>query len=138
MAFDHTRRYNPGDVAVIHPETIAEDVESFLSCISYANSADDPINIGHTLQGTLSSISSAAYLLTSRTTPDQSLPDHLPSTTTMREIFTRYVDINAVPRRSFFALLKHFAQDELEREKLEEFLSEEGAVSIPVQGHDIC
>lgn len=62
---------------------------------------------------------------------DQSLPDHLPTTTTLREIFTRYVDINAVPRRSFFALLKHFAQDELEREKLEEFLSEEGAVSPP-------
>lgn len=56
----------------------------------------------------------------------------------MREIFTRYVDINAVPRRSFFALLKHFAQDELEREKLEEFLSEEGAVSITVHRHDIC
>lgn len=46
----------------------------------------------------------------------------------MREIFTRYVDINAVPRRSFFALLKHFAQDDMEREKLDEFLSEEGAV----------
>ncbi|OJT11116.1 NADPH-dependent diflavin oxidoreductase 1 [Trametes pubescens] len=108
FAFDDDIQYNPGDVAVIHPETIAEDVESFLSCISYANSADDPINIRHTLE-------------------DQSLPDHLPTTTTLREIFTRYVDINAVPRRSFFALLKHFAQDELEREKLEEFLSEEGA-----------
>ena len=51
----------------------------------------------------------------------------------MREIFTRYVDINAVPRRSFFALLRHFAQDDMEREKLEEFLTEEGAVSIHPQ-----
>ena len=63
-----------------------------------------------------------------RSTLDQSLPDHLPTVTTIREIFTRYVDINAVPRRSFFALLKHFAQDDTEREKLEEFLTEEGAV----------
>lgn len=67
---------------------------------------------------------------------DQSLPDHLPSTTTLREIFTRYLDFNAVPRRSFFAILKHFAQDELEREKLEEFLSEEGAVSC-VEEHTL-
>ncbi len=131
-------RYNPGDVAVIHPETIAEDVESFLSCISYANSADDPINIRHTLEGTLLPIRSIMYDLTPRTIPDQSLPDHLPTTTTLREIFTRYVDINAVPRRSFFALLKHFAQDELEREKLEEFISEEGAVSLPSHAHDAC
>ncbi|KAI0819807.1 riboflavin synthase domain-like protein, partial [Trametes gibbosa] len=101
-------QYNPGDVAVIHPEAIKEDVESFLACIGYANLADDPIDVQHVLK-------------------DQSLPDHLPSTTTLREIFTRYLDFNAVPRRSFFAILKHFAQDELEREKLEEFLSEEGA-----------
>ena len=56
----------------------------------------------------------------------------------MREIFTRYVDINAVPRRSFFALLKHFAHDDMEREKLEEFLSEEGAVSNAHMGHCGC
>ncbi|KAH9856143.1 riboflavin synthase domain-like protein [Lenzites betulinus] len=108
FSFDDEIRYNPGDVAVIHPETIPADVESFLACIGYANFADDPIDVRHALE-------------------DQSLPDHLPSTTTLREIFTRYLDINAVPRRSFFAVLKHFAQDELEREKLEEFLSEEGA-----------
>ena len=59
---------------------------------------------------------------------DQSLPDHIPVTTTLREVFTRYLDINAVPRRSFFAILKHFTNDEMEREKLEEFLSKEGAV----------
>ncbi|KAI0632697.1 riboflavin synthase domain-like protein [Trametes polyzona] len=108
FSFQDDIRYSPGDVAVIHPEAIPADVESFLSTIGYANIADDPINVTHTLE-------------------DQSLPDHLPSTTTLREVFTRYLDINAVPRRSFFAFLQHFAQDELEREKLEEFLSDEGA-----------
>ncbi|KAI0640980.1 riboflavin synthase domain-like protein [Trametes meyenii] len=108
FSFDDDIRYRPGDVAVIHPEAIPAEVETFLSGIGYANIADDPIDIRHTLE-------------------DQSLPDHLPTTTTLREVFTRYVDINAVPRRSFFAVLKHFAQDELEREKLEEFLSDEGA-----------
>ncbi|CDO69942.1 hypothetical protein BN946_scf184836.g16 [Trametes cinnabarina] len=114
FSFDEDVHFNPGDVAVIHPEALAADVDSFLACIGYANIADDPIDIRHTLQ-------------------DQSLPDHLPTTTTLRELFTRYLDINAVPRRSFFAVLKHFAEDELEREKLEEFLSEEGALQIGVQ-----
>jgi hypothetical protein len=48
----------------------------------------------------------------------------------MRELFTRYLDFNAVPRRTFFQYLRYFSTDELETEKLEEFLSEEGAVSI--------
>src|SRR6266702_3703489 len=39
---------------------------------------------------------------------------------------------NAVPKRTFFRLLKHFAADEREREKLEEFSSPEGAVDVPL------
>ena len=59
---------------------------------------------------------------------DQSLPDHLPLVSTLRALFTRHLDINAVPKRSFFQVFKHFATDEREREKLEEFSSPEGAV----------
>jgi sulfite reductase alpha subunit-like flavoprotein len=61
---------------------------------------------------------------------DQSLPDRLPRVSTLRMIFSRHLDINAVPRRSFFRLLEHFATDEREREKLEEFSSSEGAVRV--------
>lgn len=60
---------------------------------------------------------------------DQSLPDHLPSCSTLRTLFTRHLDVAAIPRRSFFALLRQFTQDDLEKEKLDEFLSNEGAVS---------
>ena len=59
---------------------------------------------------------------------DQSLPDHMPSSVTLREVFTRYLDITAVPKRSFFIFLRHSATDSLEQERLDEFLSEEGAV----------
>ena len=44
-------RYEPGDVAVIHPEAVQADVESFLSCVGFANAADDLISIKHTLEG---------------------------------------------------------------------------------------
>ncbi|EED81903.1 predicted protein [Postia placenta Mad-698-R] len=45
-----------------------------------------------------------------------------------------YLDISAVPRRSFFAMLRHFVSDKLEEEKLDEFLSPEGADEL----YDYC
>ncbi|KAK7677189.1 hypothetical protein QCA50_019898 [Cerrena zonata] len=59
-------RYEPGDVAVIHPYAPSAEVESFLISMGYSNIADEPYEIRHNL-------------------PDQSLPDHLPSTITLRE-----------------------------------------------------
>lgn len=44
----------------------------------------------------------------------------------MRYLVESYLDINAVPRRSFFELLLTFATNELEHEKLMEFSSAEG------------
>lgn len=43
-----------------------------------------------------------------------------------------HLDFNAVPRRSFFVLLRQFATDEMDQEKLDEFTSAEGAVCHPV------
>jgi sulfite reductase alpha subunit-like flavoprotein len=37
--------YEPGDVAVIHPETPEADVESFLSSMGWENVADDSLAI---------------------------------------------------------------------------------------------
>lgn len=59
---------------------------------------------------------------------DQTLPDHLPTSATLRTIFTRYLNINAVPRYGFFEILHHFARNSLEKEKLQEFITLEGAV----------
>lgn len=120
-------RYAPGDVAVIHPELLASQVDAFLISMGYTNTADDEFTIEHTLPGQWDLI---VYrrVLTSCPVIDQSLPDHMPHTITLREVFTRYLDISAVPRRSFFALLRHFTSDELECEKIAEFLSSEGAV----------
>lgn len=59
---------------------------------------------------------------------DQTLPDHLPPSATLRSIFARYLNINAVPRYGFFEILHHFAGNSLEKEKLQEFITPEGAV----------
>ena len=37
--------YEPGDVAVVHPEASPVDVDSFLTTMGWSNVADDPIRI---------------------------------------------------------------------------------------------
>ncbi|KAI0288475.1 riboflavin synthase domain-like protein [Russula brevipes] len=103
--------YDPGDVAVIHPEAFPVDVDSFLTRMGWSGAADDPIRIQPVFE-------------------DQSLPSHLPQVSTLRVLFTRHLDIHAIPKRSFFRLLKHFAADAREREKLEEFSSPDGAEEL--------
>lgn len=115
LDFEEDLEYSPGDIAVIEPEASAEDVDAFLACVGWIDEADKPFAVEHVL-------------------PDQSLPARLPRTLTLRTLFTRYLDINAVPRRSFFALLRYFTTDELELEKLDEFLSPEGADDL----YDYC
>jgi sulfite reductase alpha subunit-like flavoprotein len=44
-------RYNPGDVAVIHPEVSSVEVESFLISMGWVNSADIPYQIEHSMLG---------------------------------------------------------------------------------------
>ncbi|KAG2130147.1 uncharacterized protein EDB93DRAFT_87346 [Suillus bovinus] len=115
FSFEDDIQYNPGDVAVIHPSAAASEVDSFLVTMGWANDADDFFTVEHTML-------------------DQTLPDHLPKIISLRILFTRYLDFNAVPRRSFFQLLRYFATDELEREKLDEFVSIEGADEM----YDYC
>uniref|UniRef100_A0A2C9KVX5 Flavodoxin-like domain-containing protein n=1 Tax=Biomphalaria glabrata TaxID=6526 RepID=A0A2C9KVX5_BIOGL len=54
------------------------------------------------------------------------LPPKFPDPCTVQWLVTHYLDINSVPRRSFFELLKYHSQDELEKEKLEDFCSAQG------------
>ncbi|KAF9074458.1 hypothetical protein BDP27DRAFT_1474135 [Rhodocollybia butyracea] len=115
LDFEDDIEYFPGDVAVVHPITDIDDVESFLSFMGWANTADNLLEIKHMYK-------------------DQSLPDHLPRFATLRTIFSRYLDFNAVPRRTFFGYLRHFTSDEAEKERLDEFLSHEHADEL----YDYC
>jgi sulfite reductase alpha subunit-like flavoprotein len=63
---------------------------------------------------------------------DQSLPRYLPEDITLREILRSHVNFRAIPRRSFFQYLRHFSKNEEEKERLDEFLSVEGAVGNPL------
>lgn len=54
------------------------------------------------------------------------VPSRLPQPCSVRHLVECFLDIAAVPRRSFFELLATFASNELEREKLAEFSSSQG------------
>jgi sulfite reductase alpha subunit-like flavoprotein len=63
-------------------------------------------------------------LLIQSSSSDQPIPEYLlDNPTTLRTLLTSVLDITAVPRKSFFELLRHFTQDSLETEKLQEFTS---------------
>jgi sulfite reductase alpha subunit-like flavoprotein len=54
----------------------------------------------------------------------------MPKTSTLRTLLTHHLDISAVPRRAFFELIRHFASDSQEAEKLAEFASEDGPGAV--------
>ncbi|KAJ0405292.1 hypothetical protein ATCC90586_007331 [Pythium insidiosum] len=99
---NNTVEYPAGAIAVLYPEN-TQGVDELLA---YAGASGDSVV----------SILSA----------DGSPQNDLPTPTTLRELFTRYLDIQGTPRRSFFARLSLYASDEEEKEKLEEIASPEG------------
>ncbi|GFS22197.1 NADPH-dependent diflavin oxidoreductase 1 [Elysia marginata] len=103
--------YSPGDVVMIQPQNSADSVEKFLSILGL-----DPDK----------------QFQLSQNDPDSPLPPQIPNPCSVRWLATHYLDINSVPRRSFFELLWYHAggepdsDAELEKEKLAEFCTPQG------------
>ncbi|XP_041753477.1 NADPH-dependent diflavin oxidoreductase 1 isoform X1 [Coregonus clupeaformis] len=98
--------FTAGDVVMMRPCNTPEDVEQFCQLLRL-----DPDR-----QFTLSPTDSDTV----------SVPARLAQPCTVRRLVESFLDIAAVPRRSFFELLATFATNELEREKLSEFSSAQG------------
>ena len=100
--------YMPGDALAIRPQNMAGDVEQLMDLLRWLDVADIPIEL--------------------RKNALESDTDHIfdsalvgKKTFTLRELLTQYLDINAIPRRSFFAKISHFTRDEMQRERALEF-----------------
>uniref|UniRef100_A0A8C6TAQ5 NADPH-dependent diflavin oxidoreductase 1 n=1 Tax=Neogobius melanostomus TaxID=47308 RepID=A0A8C6TAQ5_9GOBI len=98
--------YTAGDVVMMRPCNAVDDVQQFCQLLRL-----DP--------------ESRFTLRPTDSTPG-TLPTRLLHPCTVRHLVETYLDIAAVPRRSFFELLLTFATNELEREKLLEFSSAAG------------
>ncbi|XP_061887354.1 NADPH-dependent diflavin oxidoreductase 1 [Entelurus aequoreus] len=104
--------FTAGDVVMMYPCNAPEDVQQFCQLLRL-----DP---------------EARFSLTS--TNGSAVPGRLSQPCTVSYLVERYLDIGAVPRRSFFELLATFSTNELELEKLVEFSSAEGQEEL----HSYC
>uniref|UniRef100_A0A8C2DH29 NADPH-dependent diflavin oxidoreductase 1 n=1 Tax=Cyprinus carpio TaxID=7962 RepID=A0A8C2DH29_CYPCA len=101
-----------GDVVMMRPCNAAEDVEQFCQLLKL-----DP-----------------ERYFTLTPTDSSTVPARLPQPCSVRFLVEQFLDISAVPRRSFFEVLATFASNELERDKLLEFSSAQGQDAL----HSYC
>ncbi|KAL9082087.1 MAG: hypothetical protein Q9159_006736 [Coniocarpon cinnabarinum] len=104
--------YSPGDVLTIFPRNATEDVDELISIMHWESIADRPIEFVPD-----------DYALTDSI--DVAPPLRLGASTTLRDLITNYLDLNAIPRRSFFTNLAHFTSDPMQKERLLDFTKPE-------------
>jgi sulfite reductase alpha subunit-like flavoprotein len=103
--------YQPGDALAISPQNMPVDVDGLIARMNWQHVADTPI----------------------RLVPTRSRSPDLPSTflsanpifaradLTLRTLLTEYLDINAIPRRSFLGGIANYTSDNMHRDRLLEF-----------------
>lgn len=101
-------RYLPGDALAIRPENAAEDVQQLLEILGWTQNADVPLRLRFNRSDKKS----------------DELPDPVFSrlkSFTLRGLLTQVLDINAIPRRSFFSKIAYYTDDETQKERALEF-----------------
>ncbi|KAF7688733.1 NADPH-dependent diflavin oxidoreductase 1 [Silurus meridionalis] len=111
---DSNIQYRAGDVVMMRPCNSIEDVEQLCQLLRL-----NPDQY---------------FVLTPTDNNTDTVPVRLPKLCSIRFLLQEFLDIAAVPRRSFFELLATFATNELEREKLVEFSSSQGQNEL----HNYC
>lgn len=109
--------YGPGDVLTIFPKNAEEDVDEVIKIMHWDHVADHPLRFIATGIET----SSGASTVTA-SVPTFPISRRL---STLRSVIRNNLDLNAIPRRSFFGSLAHFTNDETQKERLLEFTKPE-------------
>ncbi|KAL2852962.1 hypothetical protein BJY01DRAFT_232449 [Aspergillus pseudoustus] len=107
--------YAPGDVIAITPKNTAEDVQSLIEMMGWQDQADQLVSLVPR-----DSSRSADEL---PIPPIHNLESH--PKLTLRELLINYLDIRAIPRRSFFSAIAHYTSYEMHKERLLEFTNPE-------------
>ncbi|KAJ5104467.1 Oxidoreductase FAD/NAD(P)-binding [Penicillium alfredii] len=98
--------YVPGDMIAITPKSSAADAQLLIDLMGWGEQADRPISLVPT--GDISSPPPIPGL------------DSYPNLT-LRALLIDYLDIRGIPRRSFFAAISHYTEDDRHKERLQEF-----------------
>ncbi|KAL8966171.1 MAG: hypothetical protein Q9197_006137 [Variospora fuerteventurae] len=103
--------YAPGDLLTIMPENSSDDVDHIIELMDWSQDADQTI----CFEPTGNVLETDFY-----PRPLVTVNQHC-TRLTLRKLLKYHLDIRAVPRRSFFAMVAHFANDPMHKERLLEF-----------------
>ena len=109
-----TFTYLPGDILMIRPRNPERDVQLMLNMMEWTSIADEPLLFHHTNKTSQSPFDPPPI-------PSSSIPQRM----TLRRLLTNNLDINAIPRRSFFSSIASCTSDETQKHRLLEFASPE-------------
>ncbi|KAF5296664.1 hypothetical protein FQR65_LT10204 [Abscondita terminalis] len=104
------QHYVPGDVVVIRPKNLPSHITEFQNLLN-CNGID---------------ISPNEVFKITEINRDVPVPAPLQNAVTFQQLCEEYFDLNAVPRRHFFQILSLLTDNEIEKEKLQEFATAEG------------
>ena len=107
--------YEPGDVLTIYPHNAKDDVDQLLRAMDWSSSADKPLKL----------VPSSSNTEVNRHQPPPLSFDPAAPPITLRELLTKQLDLNAIPKRSFFSLVAHFTDNKMHKERLIEFTKPE-------------
>lgn len=102
--------YMPGDALSIAPRNLPADVGTLIERMAWGSAADIPIHFVSTRPHS-----------ERRSTFFSADPMFSHNNLTLRILLTEYLDINAIPRRSFFGAIANFTTDSMHKERLLEF-----------------
>lgn len=113
LQIDDTLKYKLGDVCVAYYQNSNEDVETFLNLFKDSNLSENQLFLLKVNKNRCWIPKSSHYyhLIKNR------------NPCTIEELVQNYMDINSIPKRSFFDLFQHFSTNDLERNMLERFAS---------------
>lgn len=112
LVADEKVEYLPGDALAIIPKNFTTDVDLLVSLMDWIEVADTSINLQPNPE--------LNQQLSGNTRSPIPHLEKYPNAT-LRTILTEYLDITAIPRRSFFAAMARFTNNEMHKERLLEF-----------------
>ena len=107
--------YDPGDILTIFPRNPPKDVETMLSLMGWVSVADQEVCF----------IRNRSFGRNGHYSPPPLNLEPTSSPKSLRKVLTENLDLNAIPKRSFFAMIACFTDDQMQKERLLEFVNPE-------------
>lgn len=104
--------YGPGDIIAITPKNFPDDIEALMEMMGWHEQADKLVSL----------VPGEGLLSLADEIPSPPIPGlELHPKLTLRAFLTDYLDVRAIPRRTFFGAVYHYTSDETHKERLIEF-----------------